>query len=73
MATTRFPADAARRFAREADADAWRDRLRVVGCDFRDLGGVEALCRAVPDLLSDTCVCFLGARRGWTNAGAWTS
>lgn len=51
IATSRFPADAAQRFAAEADAAAWRDRLRVAGCDFRDLGAVEALCRAVPALL----------------------
>jgi NAD(P)-dependent dehydrogenase (short-subunit alcohol dehydrogenase family) len=51
VATSRFPADCARRFANEKDADQWRDRLRVVGCDFRDLGGVEALCSAVPGLL----------------------
>eukprot|EP00629_Pelagomonadales_sp_RCC1024_P017851 CAMPEP_0119270778 /NCGR_PEP_ID=MMETSP1329-20130426/7645_1 /TAXON_ID=114041 /ORGANISM="Genus nov. species nov., Strain RCC1024" /LENGTH=315 /DNA_ID=CAMNT_0007270809 /DNA_START=85 /DNA_END=1028 /DNA_ORIENTATION=- len=54
VATTRFPADAAQRYAREEDAGEWRDRLTVVGCDFRDLGGVEALCAAVPGLLSDT-------------------
>ena len=51
VATSRFPADCARRFAAEPDADAWRDRLRCVGCDFRDLGAVEALCAAVPELL----------------------
>ena len=51
VATSRFPADCARRFASEPDADDWRDRLRCVGCDFRDLGAVEALCAAVPELL----------------------
>jgi NAD(P)-dependent dehydrogenase (short-subunit alcohol dehydrogenase family) len=51
VATSRFPADAAARYAAEADAEEWRDRLRVVGCDFRDLGAVEALCAAVPELL----------------------
>jgi hypothetical protein len=51
IATSRFPADAAARYASEPDAEQWRDRLRVVGCDFRDLGAVEALCAAVPELL----------------------
>ncbi|MFO0603620.1 MAG: SDR family NAD(P)-dependent oxidoreductase [Polyangiales bacterium] len=40
-ATTRFPRDAARRFAAEPDFDAWRDRLTVHGLDLRDLAGVE--------------------------------
>ena len=60
VATSRFPADCARRFAAEPDADDWRDRLRCVGCDFRDLGAVEALCAAVPELLGcglDVLVC----------------
>ena len=60
VATSRFPADAAARYAAEADAEEWRDRLRVVGCDFRDLGAVEALCAAVPELLGcglDVLVC----------------
>lgn len=35
--TTRFPKDAARRFAAEADSDDWRDRLRITGADFRML------------------------------------
>ena len=54
VATSRFPADCAGRFAAQPDADDWRERLRVCGCDFRDLGAVEALCAAVPGLLPDT-------------------
>ena len=38
VATSRFPADAAARYAAEADAEEWRDRLRVVGCDFSGPG-----------------------------------
>jgi hypothetical protein len=57
VATSRFPADAAARYAAEADAEEWRDRLRVVGCDFRDLGAVEALCAAVPELLGCCLPC----------------
>ncbi|KAF1329241.1 hypothetical protein FI667_g6187, partial [Globisporangium splendens] len=41
IATTRFPKDAAYRFARERDFDAWRDRLQIYGMDFRDLGVID--------------------------------
>ncbi|KAI8850332.1 hypothetical protein BC829DRAFT_369032 [Chytridium lagenaria] len=37
IATTRFPHDAARRFAAESGADLFRDRLHVYGLDFRDM------------------------------------
>lgn len=36
--TTRFPTDAAQRFAAEPDVDQWRDRLHIVSLDFRALG-----------------------------------
>jgi len=42
---TRFPRDAARRFAREADAAEWRDRLHVYGIDLRHTPSVELLCQ----------------------------
>ncbi|MDP2710511.1 MAG: SDR family NAD(P)-dependent oxidoreductase [Solirubrobacteraceae bacterium] len=41
--TTRFPRDAARRFAAIADSAQWLDRLRIVGIDLRDPGQVVAL------------------------------
>jgi NAD(P)-dependent dehydrogenase (short-subunit alcohol dehydrogenase family) len=41
VATTRFPRDAARRFAQEGDFAAWCDRLRIYGIDLRHLPGVE--------------------------------
>jgi NAD(P)-dependent dehydrogenase (short-subunit alcohol dehydrogenase family) len=41
VVTTRFPRDAARRFAREGDYAAWCDRLRVYGLDLRHLPAVE--------------------------------
>eukprot|EP00930_Biecheleria_cincta_P001266 TRINITY_DN102407_c0_g1_i1.p1 TRINITY_DN102407_c0_g1~~TRINITY_DN102407_c0_g1_i1.p1 ORF type:complete len:640 (-),score=117.03 TRINITY_DN102407_c0_g1_i1:118-1995(-) len=44
LAVTRFPQDAQRRYAAEADAADWRERLQVIGADFRFLAGVEALC-----------------------------
>jgi NAD(P)-dependent dehydrogenase (short-subunit alcohol dehydrogenase family) len=41
--TTRFPRDAARRFAAMADSEDWLHRLRIVGIDLRDPGRVAAL------------------------------
>ncbi|MFI0606587.1 MAG: SDR family oxidoreductase [Anaerolineae bacterium] len=41
---TRFPRDAARRYALEADASDWADRLAVYGIDLRHTPSVEALC-----------------------------
>ncbi|MBL8753316.1 MAG: SDR family oxidoreductase, partial [Planctomycetes bacterium] len=45
IATTRFPHDAAQRYAREADFADWRDRLQVHGLDLRHTPSVEAFCR----------------------------
>ena len=41
IATTRFPADAARRFAKEPDYAEWSERLQIVGLDLRHLPSVE--------------------------------
>jgi NAD(P)-dependent dehydrogenase (short-subunit alcohol dehydrogenase family) len=43
LATTRFPRDAARRFAAVPDAPAWLHRLWIHGVDFLDLPGVLGL------------------------------
>ncbi|NUR59987.1 MAG: SDR family NAD(P)-dependent oxidoreductase [Catenulispora sp.] len=45
--TTRFPHDAARRFAAMPDSVDWLHRLKIVGIDLRDLGQVVALADAV--------------------------
>lgn len=45
--TTRFPRDAARRFASLPDSDEWIDRLRIVGIDLRDPSQVIALADSV--------------------------
>ena len=44
IVATRFPRDAARRFAREPDAAEWTRRLHVYGIDLRHTPSVEALC-----------------------------
>jgi NAD(P)-dependent dehydrogenase (short-subunit alcohol dehydrogenase family) len=49
IVTTRFPRDAAARYAREPDFEEWGARLEIVGLDLRHTPSVEAFCR---DLLS---------------------
>jgi NAD(P)-dependent dehydrogenase (short-subunit alcohol dehydrogenase family) len=44
VACTRFPRDAAARYAREPDFAAWQDRLSIYGIDLRHTPSVEHLC-----------------------------
>ncbi|MCO4745810.1 MAG: SDR family NAD(P)-dependent oxidoreductase [Proteobacteria bacterium] len=44
---TRFPADAAARYAREEDFEEWKDRLEIHGIDLRHSPSVEALCHQI--------------------------
>ena len=44
VATTRFPHDAARRYAAEPDFGEWGSRLRIHGLDLRHSPSVEILC-----------------------------
>ncbi len=41
IALTRFPVDAARRYAREEDYPVWKDRIHVYGLDLRHTPSVE--------------------------------
>jgi NAD(P)-dependent dehydrogenase (short-subunit alcohol dehydrogenase family) len=45
IVTTRFPRDAASRFAREADFAKWQSRLEVYGLDLRHAPSVEMFAR----------------------------
>jgi len=45
IVTTRFPRDAAQRFAREPDFEEWGGRLEIFGLDLRHTPSVEAFCR----------------------------
>jgi NAD(P)-dependent dehydrogenase (short-subunit alcohol dehydrogenase family) len=45
IVTTRFPRDAALRFAREVDYESFRDRLAIYGLDLRHTPSVEAFAR----------------------------
>lgn len=47
VVTTRFPHDAALRYAREADYEAWADRLEIFGLDLRFTPAVERFVRFV--------------------------
>jgi NAD(P)-dependent dehydrogenase (short-subunit alcohol dehydrogenase family) len=51
IVSTRFPRDAARRYACEPDFDAFRDRLQIYGLDLRHTPSVEAFAR---QLLANT-------------------
>jgi NAD(P)-dependent dehydrogenase (short-subunit alcohol dehydrogenase family) len=44
VATTRFPHDAARRYAIEPDFADWKDRLQIHGLDLRHSPSVEIFC-----------------------------
>jgi len=45
IVTTRFPRDAAKRYANEPDFAEWRHRLEIFGLDLRHTPSVEAFCR----------------------------
>ena len=47
LVTTRFPRDAAQRFAREQDFPKWKDRLEVFGLDLRHSPSVEVFARYI--------------------------
>jgi NAD(P)-dependent dehydrogenase (short-subunit alcohol dehydrogenase family) len=62
IVTTRFPIDAIERYAKEADFDAFRDRLQIHGLDLRHTPSVELftqfLCERLPRLdyiLNNAC------------------
>ncbi|MBA2331312.1 MAG: SDR family oxidoreductase [Actinobacteria bacterium] len=45
VVTTRFPRDAAARYAEEPDFEVWGDRLEIFGLDLRHTPSVEGFCR----------------------------
>jgi NAD(P)-dependent dehydrogenase (short-subunit alcohol dehydrogenase family) len=47
IVTTRFPRDAAARYAREDDSGDWADRLQIHGLDLRHTPSVEAFCAEI--------------------------
>ena len=57
VATTRFPHDAARRYASEPDFADWSERLQVHGLDLRHSPSVEIFCsqRRATSSVGSTC------------------
>jgi NAD(P)-dependent dehydrogenase (short-subunit alcohol dehydrogenase family) len=51
ICTTRFPRDAARRYAAEPDFEEWGARLQIHGIDLRHVPSVEAFCDRLLDTL----------------------
>ena len=51
IVTTRFPRDAAKRYAAEADASDWSHRLRIYGVDLRHTPSVELFASTLRDEL----------------------
>jgi NAD(P)-dependent dehydrogenase (short-subunit alcohol dehydrogenase family) len=51
LVTTRFPHDAARRYAREPDFERWAGRLEIHGIDLRHAPSVEAFAGALVERL----------------------
>ena len=51
IVTTRFPRDAAQRFAREPDFDAFAERLQIHGLDLRHCASVELFARFLEQTL----------------------
>ncbi len=47
VATTRFPADSAIRYAKEDDYKQWEDRLHIHGLDLRHIPSVEIFCNYI--------------------------
>ena len=45
IVTTRFPCDAAKRYAQEPDFGEWSSRLEIFGLDLRHTPSVETFCR----------------------------
>lgn len=45
VVTTRFPQNAASRYAQESDFGDWGDRLEIFALDLRHLRGIETFCR----------------------------
>ncbi|MEM8735219.1 MAG: SDR family NAD(P)-dependent oxidoreductase [Planctomycetota bacterium] len=51
VVTTRFPRDAAKRFAEVEDCETWQSRLQLYGLDMRHTPSVEALARHLNETL----------------------
>ncbi|MEV1244571.1 SDR family NAD(P)-dependent oxidoreductase [Nonomuraea sp. NPDC050022] len=71
LVTTRFPRDAARRFAAVPDAEAWLDRVHVHGVDLLDLAAVAGLLESVERRFSHLDILVNNAAQTIRRPGAY--
>ncbi|MEU7743674.1 SDR family NAD(P)-dependent oxidoreductase [Nonomuraea sp. NPDC049158] len=71
LVTTRFPRDAARRFAAVPDAEAWLDRVHVHGVDLLDLASVAGLLESVQRRFSHLDILVNNAAQTIRRPGAY--
>lgn len=55
IVSSRYPRDAELRFLNEADSGRWKDRLRLVGADFRRAKDVFRFVGTIKAILTDWC------------------
>ena len=51
IATSRFPADTHKRYAREDDYESWKHKLHIHAVDLRDVFGLERFCQMLIETL----------------------
>jgi hypothetical protein len=51
IVSTRYPWDAQKRYTAEEDSDEWKDRLKIIGADFRTAKDVFSLLSAIQEVL----------------------
>ena len=73
ISTSRFPHDAARRYAAEDDFDQWCERLEVVGpLELAHVQGVEAFCAALRARFGRIHILINNAAQTLTREAGWT-
>lgn len=73
VATTRFPRDAARRYAQETDFETWRDRLTLCALDLRRPRDVESFTDYLYDTLPHLDIVINNAAQTIKRPLAWYS
>lgn len=68
IATSRYPYDAETRYANEEDFAEWKDRLKIVGADFRTAKDVFALVGSIKELTSELHILINNAAQTLTDA-----
>mmetsp|Transcript_29442 Transcript_29442/g.80519 ORF Transcript_29442/g.80519 Transcript_29442/m.80519 type:complete len:662 (+) Transcript_29442:57-2042(+) len=71
IATTRYPHDAAQRYAKEPDFEDWRLRLELLGLELADLRSVEGFCQHVAQRFSRIHILINNAAQTLTRRDGW--